>query len=111
MFARAALQCTPSDPLGKALDYANKLWPRIRRYVLDGRYQIDNNAVDRGQRPSVMGRKNYVKKTIEYIDAYDEETLTDKAINDVSEKLATDIKSKMLSILFKSGKKTRTTRR
>ena len=60
MFARAALQCTPSDPLGKALDYANKLWPRIKRYVLDGRYQIDNNAVERGQRPSVMGRKNYL---------------------------------------------------
>jgi transposase len=60
MFARAALQCTPSDPLGKALDYANKLWPRMKRYVLDGRYQIDNNAVERGQRPSVMGRKNYL---------------------------------------------------
>ena len=60
MFAPAAGQCTPSEPLGKALDYANKLWPRLKRYVLDGRYQIDNNAVERGQRPSVMGRKNYL---------------------------------------------------
>jgi transposase len=53
-------QCLPDDPLGKALDYAYKLWPRLERYALDGDYQIDNNAVERGQRPSVMGRKNYL---------------------------------------------------
>ncbi len=53
-------QCTPSDPMGKALDYAYKLWPRLRRYALDGRYNIDNNPVERSQRPSVMGRKNYL---------------------------------------------------
>lgn len=53
-------QCTPSDPMGKALDYAYKLWPRLRRYALDGRYNIDNNPVERNQRPSVIGRKNYL---------------------------------------------------
>lgn len=53
-------QCLPSDPMGKALDYAYKLWPRLRRYALDGRYNIDNNPVERTQRPSVMGRKNYL---------------------------------------------------
>lgn len=53
-------QCTPSDPMGKALDYAYKLWPRLRRYTLDGRYHIDNNPVERQQRPTVMGRKNYL---------------------------------------------------
>lgn len=56
----AAAQCTPADLLGKALDYAYKLWPRLRRYTLDGIYQIDNNAVERGQRPTVLGRKNYL---------------------------------------------------
>lgn len=56
----AHTQCTPSDPMGKAFDYAYKLWPRISRYVLDGRYRIDNNPVERSQRPSVMGRKNYL---------------------------------------------------
>lgn len=54
----AATRCTPSDLLGKALDYAYKLWPRLRRYADNGIYQIDNNAVERCQRPSVMGRKN-----------------------------------------------------
>ena len=51
-------QCTPSDLMGKALDYAYKLWPRLRRYALDGRYNIDNNPIERNQRPSVIGRKN-----------------------------------------------------
>ena len=53
-------KCTPYDPTGKALDYAYKLWPRLRNYALDGRYHIDNNSVERNQRPSVMGRKNYL---------------------------------------------------
>lgn len=56
----AAKHCTPSDLLGKALDYAYKLWPRLRRYADNGIYRIDNNAVERCQRPSVMGRKNYL---------------------------------------------------
>lgn len=56
----AARHCTPSDLLGKALDYAYKLWPRLRRYADNGIFQIDNNAVERCQRPSVMGRKNYL---------------------------------------------------
>ena len=46
--------------MGKALDYAYKLWPRLRRYALDGRYHIDNNSVERNQRTSVIGRKNYL---------------------------------------------------
>ena len=53
-------RCTPDDLLGKALDYAYKLWPRVRRYTDDGRYLLDNNPVERGQRPTVMGRKNYL---------------------------------------------------
>ena len=53
-------KCTPSDPMGKAFDYAYKLWSRLRRYALDGRYHIDKNSVERNQRPSVMGRKNYL---------------------------------------------------
>lgn len=46
--------------MGKALDYAYKLWPRLRRYTQDGRYHIDNNPVERNQRPTVIGRKNYL---------------------------------------------------
>lgn len=53
-------QCTPDDALGKALEYAYKLWPRVRRYADDGRYLIDNNPVERGQRSTVMGSKNFL---------------------------------------------------
>lgn len=56
----ASTTTTPSDLLGKALDYAYKLWPRMRNYALEGRYHLDNNDVERGQRPSVLGRKNYL---------------------------------------------------
>ena len=50
-------KCTPDNLLGKALEYAYKLWPRARRYADDGRYQLDNNPVERGQRrPSWDGR-------------------------------------------------------
>ena len=56
----ASTTATPSDLLGKALDYAYKLWPRMSNYALDGRYHLDNNDCERGQRPSAMGRKNYL---------------------------------------------------
>ena len=53
-------RCTPDDPPDKALEYAYKLWPRMRRYADDGQCQLDNNPVERGQWPTVMGRKNYL---------------------------------------------------
>jgi len=53
-------QCTPSAPMGKTLDYAYKLWPRLRRYADNGIYHIDNNPVERNQRPTGLGRKNYL---------------------------------------------------
>lgn len=57
---KVSTECTPSDSMGKALDYAYKLWPRLRRYTQDGMYHIDNNPVERNQRPTVIGRKNYL---------------------------------------------------
>lgn len=53
-------KCTPQDAMGKAIIYTYRLYPRLTRYTLNGRYHIDNNDVERGQRPSVMGRKNYL---------------------------------------------------
>lgn len=48
----------------------------------------------------VLGDNDYVKKTMEYVNAYDEGNLTDKAINDISEKLDKEINAKVLSVLF-----------
>lgn len=56
----ALTKCTPKEPMALAIKYALSLWPRVRRYTEDGRYHIDNNPVERGQRPSALGRKNYL---------------------------------------------------
>ena len=53
-------QCTPKEPLANAINYALSLWSRLERYIENGLYQIDTNPVERGQRPTVMGRKNYL---------------------------------------------------
>ena len=50
----------PIRPHGQGVRLRLKLWSRLRRYALDSRYHIDNNSVKRNQRPSVMGRKNYL---------------------------------------------------
>ena len=46
--------------IGKAVAYANVLLPRLSRYVLDGRYNIDNNGIENAIRPLALGRKNYL---------------------------------------------------
>ncbi len=56
----AYMTCTPQEPLAKAIKYALSLWPRVMRYTENGLYRIDSNPVEQGQRPSVLGRKNYL---------------------------------------------------
>ena len=51
---------TPKSRMGKALVYTYTLLPRLSRYVLDGRYHIDNNGVENVIRPLAIGRKNYL---------------------------------------------------
>ena len=46
--------------MGKAIGYAYSLYPRLSRYVMDGRYQIDNNMAENAVRPLALGRKNYL---------------------------------------------------
>ena len=50
----------PKSRIGKALVYTYTLLPRLSRYVLDGRYHIDNNGVENAIRPLAIGRKNYL---------------------------------------------------
>lgn len=50
---------TPKSRTGKALVYT--LLPRLSHYVLDGRYNIDNNGVENAIRPLAIGRKNYLR--------------------------------------------------
>jgi len=54
---REAKATTPQSSIGKALRYA--LYPRMARYVMDGRYRIGNNGAENAVRPLALGRKNY----------------------------------------------------
>ena len=51
---------TPKSRMGKALVYTYTLLPRLGRYVLDGRYNIDNNGIENAIRPLALGRKNFL---------------------------------------------------
>lgn len=50
----------PQSSIGKAVRYAYALYPRMARYVTDGRYRIDNNLAENAVRPLALGRKNYL---------------------------------------------------
>ena len=49
-----------SSPIGLAISYTHSLLPRLSRYILDGRYNIDNNFVESAIRPLAVGRKNWL---------------------------------------------------
>jgi hypothetical protein len=53
-------QVLPKSLIGQAIAYTYHLYPRLVRYVMDGRYQIDNNGAENGIRPLALGRKNYL---------------------------------------------------
>jgi len=50
----------PKSAIGAAIAYTLNLWGRLKRYVEDGRFQIDNNLVENAIRPVALGRKNYL---------------------------------------------------
>lgn len=49
----------PESALGKAIAYADGLWPGLVRFVEDPAIPIDNNATERAMRGVVLGRKNH----------------------------------------------------
>ena len=50
----------PKSTISKAISYTLNLWPRLKRYVEDGRCEIDNNLIENQIRPVALGRKNYL---------------------------------------------------
>jgi transposase len=53
-------QVPPKSATGQALGYLHSQWPRLIRYLDDGRLDIDNNACERAIRPFTLGRKNWL---------------------------------------------------
>ena len=50
----------PTSATGKALNYLNREWGKLIRYLDDGRIEIDNNGAENAIRPFVVGRKNWL---------------------------------------------------
>lgn len=50
----------PSGKLGDALTYLTKQWPKLIRYVQDGRLAIDTNLTENAIRPFALGRRNWL---------------------------------------------------
>ncbi len=46
--------------LGKAITYSQNQWPKLERYLEDGRLNIDNNRAERAIKPFVIGRKAWL---------------------------------------------------
>ena len=53
-------QVPPTSATGKALNYLHNEWPKLIRYLDDGRLEIDNNLAENAIRPFVVGRKNWL---------------------------------------------------
>jgi transposase len=57
----AALPSVPPQSLtGKALGYLDRQWPKLIRYLDDGRIPLDTNLVENAIRPFAVGRKNWL---------------------------------------------------
>jgi len=55
-----SLKVMPKSAIGKAIAYTYKIFYRLTRYHLDGRYLPDNNLIENSVRPIAIGRKNYL---------------------------------------------------
>lgn len=53
-------QVPPKSPIGQAIQYALNRWIYLLNYLKDGRLEIDNNRSERGIKPFVIGRKNWL---------------------------------------------------
>jgi hypothetical protein len=50
----------PKSPLGKAIGYALNEWEALKRFLEDGRLEIDNNLTENAIRPTAVGKKNWL---------------------------------------------------
>lgn len=50
----------PKSPIGKAMTYFIRQWPKLKNVTLDSIIQLDNNLIENKIRPLALGRKNYL---------------------------------------------------
>ena len=54
------VQVMPKSSIGKAISHTLRLWNRLKRYLDNGKYLIDNNLIEQQMRPIALGRNNYM---------------------------------------------------
>ena len=50
----------PKSAIGIAIKYTLNIYENLKRYIDDGRFEIDNNNIENAIRPLAIGRKNYL---------------------------------------------------
>lgn len=50
----------PKSPIGDAIHYTLRIWPKLLQYLENGDWHIDNNLIENLIRPLALGRKNYL---------------------------------------------------
>ncbi len=55
-----ALVVLPKSLLGVAVNYCRQQWPKLIRFLEDGRLELSNNRAERSIKPFVIGRKNWL---------------------------------------------------
>lgn len=50
----------PKSSLGRAIDYAMALWPKLAVFLRRGEVEIDNNPIENAIRPTAAGKKNWL---------------------------------------------------
>jgi hypothetical protein len=50
----------PKSKIGEAIKYCLNQWPKLIRFLDDGRLEISNNRAERSVKPFVIGRKNWL---------------------------------------------------
>lgn len=55
-----SFEVLPKSAIGKAIAYTLNIYSNLKRYVEDGKYEIDNNNIENAVRPLALGRKNYL---------------------------------------------------
>ncbi len=46
--------------MGRAIAYTLNLWPELQVFIEDGRVGLDNNPVENANRPTAVGKKNWL---------------------------------------------------
>ena len=83
---------------------ASELKSKLNKAVNDVLDDNDNNLLGKVLK-QVIESNDIVKGTMEYVEAYEEGTLGEKAVNDISEKLTEEMQTRALAILIGKLKK------